>query len=107
MALRHHGYHTLEAFDGRTGLAAFLRHRDDVDLVLTDIVMPHPGAGMADEILRHTPSAKIIFMSGTAGVSEFPQHLKRFPLLKKPFTITDLLHAVGNALAAKRDGHSA
>jgi two-component system cell cycle sensor histidine kinase/response regulator CckA len=98
MVLRHHGYHTLEAFDGQTGLAAYQRHREDIDLVLTDVVMPHSGADMAERILDSVPSARIVFMSGTAGIGDFPADLKRFPMLHKPFTSVALLDTVRHAL---------
>lgn len=101
LVLRHHGFHTLEAFDGHTGLSAFMRHREDIDLVLTDLVMPHPGTELADQILRLTPSAKIIFMSGTAGIADFPPHLKQFPMLRKPFTSEALIRAVRGALCMR------
>jgi DNA-binding response OmpR family regulator len=41
--LRSKRYRILEAFDGKVGLAMFLRHREEVDLVVADIVMPHSG----------------------------------------------------------------
>ena len=50
--LRMHGYRTLEAFDGEMGLATFLRHKHEVDLVLTDIVMPVPGPEMVEKIWK-------------------------------------------------------
>jgi two-component system cell cycle sensor histidine kinase/response regulator CckA len=101
LALRHHGFHTLEAFDGHIGLSAFMRHREDIDLVLTDIVMPHSGAEMVDQILRFTPSANIVFMSGTAGAPDLPSHLRHFPVLRKPFTTDALIRAVGGALSRR------
>lgn len=99
MILKQHGFHTLEAPDGRIGLAAFLRRRGEIDLVLSDLVMPHSGVEMAEQILRAAPSARIIFMSGTAGITDFPVHLKRFPMLHKPFTSGALVQAVRDALA--------
>ena len=96
--LRMHGYRTLEAFDGEMGLATFLRHKHEVDLVLTDIVMPVPGPEMVEKIWKVQPSAKIVFVSGTAGFSDLPIHLRTAPLLHKPFTVESLVKCVGSVL---------
>jgi len=96
LVLRSYGYRTLEADDGKSGLATFLRHRNEVDLVVSDLVMPHSGPEMADEVLEAEPSAKIAFMSGT--VSELPRHLKDLPILEKPFTANDLVRFVRQCL---------
>lgn len=99
LALQKHGYRTLEACDGKSGLATFLRHQDEVDLTLTDVVMPHPGPEMVEQILRFKPSAKIAFMSGTASRAELPRNLRQIPILDKPFTSQRLLAFVKEWLA--------
>jgi two-component system cell cycle sensor histidine kinase/response regulator CckA len=101
-ALQRYGYRTLEAFDGRIGLATFLQHKDGVDLVLSDVAMPHPGPEMVDEILRLEPNAKVGFMSGTAGFHGLPAHLKGVPVLQKPFTCDRLVEFVQGCL---RENH--
>ncbi|PAW88820.1 MAG: hypothetical protein B9S33_04095 [Pedosphaera sp. Tous-C6FEB] len=40
VTLEKYGYRVLTASDGSEGLALFMRHRDEIKLVLTDIVMP-------------------------------------------------------------------
>ena len=40
VTLEKYGYRVLAASDGSEGLALFMRHRDEIKLVLTDIVMP-------------------------------------------------------------------
>ena len=98
MALNAHGYQTLEAIDGRTGLDAFLRHRDKITLILTDILMPEPGPEMALRILAADPQAHILFMSGTVGFNELPPQLANLPMLQKPFTTERLLDAIRTSL---------
>jgi two-component SAPR family response regulator len=83
------------------GLTVFLRHTLEVDLVLTDIVMPHSGVEMVDEILRFEPEMPIVFMTGTAGVSDIPEHLKRCHLLEKPFSVERLSTVVKECLRVK------
>jgi DNA-binding NtrC family response regulator len=98
MALRHHGYRTLEAFDGRSGLASFVKHSAAIDLVLTDVVMPVSGLEMAEEILKLAPSARIVFMSGMLGLSELPGSLRGLPFLHKPFTAGRLIKCIEDCL---------
>lgn len=96
--LQGRGYRTLEAFCGDTGLELFRRLHAEISLVLTDVVMPHSGPEMVDEILKLAPYAKIVFMTGTAGLVNFPQNLQRFPVLRKPFSIQELIDHVQSAL---------
>jgi two-component system cell cycle sensor histidine kinase/response regulator CckA len=100
--LRKRGYRTLEAFDGKMGLAVFLRHQQEVDLVLTDVVMSHSGVAMAEEILRIRPDVSIIFMTSTMNVSQMPEGLKQCRVLEKPFGVEHLSQAVQDSLRVKR-----
>ena len=98
-ALRSQGFHTLEAFDGRTGLASFVRHKNEVDLILSDIVMPGcSGPMMVEEILHLEPCAKAAFMSGTAGAESLPEQLTWVPILEKPFDLKRLTSFVNQCL---------
>jgi CheY-like chemotaxis protein len=73
--LRRCGFRTLEAFDGESGLSTFLRHQHDVDLVLTDVVMPKvSGPQMVDKILEFNPSVK-----GGVHVRDAEQHVAPMP----------------------------
>src|SRR5689334_4354094 len=49
-ALRTSGYSTMDACDADVGLRAFLDHAEEIDLVLSDVVMPHPGPEMVEKI---------------------------------------------------------
>ena len=101
-ALQRHGYRTLEAFDGISGLATFSQHKTAVDLVLSDVVMPHAGPEMVEEILRLDPNTKVGFMSGTAGMMYvLPDCLKSVPLLHKPFTCDRLIEFVESCLRVR------
>jgi CheY-like chemotaxis protein len=100
--LRHHGYRTLEAFDGETGLASFRRHRGEVDLILTEVGMPHSGSEMVDSILLIEPAVKILFMSSIDGDGD-SKRLRPYPVLQKPFTSDTLLLAIRGALGISTD----
>jgi two-component system, cell cycle sensor histidine kinase and response regulator CckA len=82
------GYHVLEASDGSAAME-LLVSGVQVDLVLTDIVMPKmDGYQLAASLRIHCPSIPILFMSGYSD-NRF-QVPGRF--LAKPFT-ADLLTA--------------
>jgi CheY-like chemotaxis protein len=85
-ALGEHGYRVLEACDGSAAMELIVSGVQ-VDLVLTDIVMPKmDGYQLAASLRVHCPSIPILFMSGY-GDNRF-QVPGRF--LAKPFTM-DLL----------------
>src|SRR5690349_5625232 len=85
LALQQHGYATLEASDGATGLQRFMENSERIRFVLSDIVMPPPaGPEMISEILRVKPAVSVGFASGTVERSELPDNLKRIPILRKP-----------------------
>jgi two-component system cell cycle sensor histidine kinase/response regulator CckA len=98
--LQTQGFLTLEATDGKNGHTRFLAHAEEVDLILTDIVMPNPGPLMVEQILHVRPSVAVGFISGTAALVELPDHLKGFPVLEKPFTASALLRFVRACLDA-------
>jgi two-component system cell cycle sensor histidine kinase/response regulator CckA len=99
-ALRHHGYRTLEASDGESGFATFVTHRNDVDLVLTDVMMPVlSGPAMVEKILKLEPAAKVMFMTGTPDSVESSCFAgKFFHVLPKPFTAERLASSVQHCL---------
>ena len=56
--LQARGYRILEAFCGHTGLELFRLLHSEINLVLTDVVMPHSGPEMVNEILKLVPLPK-------------------------------------------------
>lgn len=68
--LRSMGYTVLAAESGEVALGIVNQHLEDIDLVLTDVVMPEMnGLDFARELSRRSPLLKILFMSGfTDGV---------------------------------------
>ena len=98
-ALRLRGFHTLEASDGTSGLASFVQHKNEVDLILSDIVMPGcSGPMMMEEILRHQPRARLAFMSGTAGAEALSEQWNWVPILEKPFDLKSLTGFINRCL---------
>jgi PAS domain S-box-containing protein len=90
------GYRVLEAEDGEAA-RALLAQEQDVDLLLTDIVMPGTsGAELAEELPRSHPDTRVLFISGYQDLrSDRPAG----PLLEKPFTPDQLARSVREALS--------
>ncbi len=102
IALERQGYRVILAENGPAALARWREHAGEIDLVLTDIVMPDgmTGYDLADALRSERPDLPIIFSSGYD-----PEMLagRRRPdasstFLRKPYDITRLLHAVRGCL---------
>jgi nitrogen-specific signal transduction histidine kinase len=94
------GYTVTVALTPSAALAA-LDNGTNVDLVITDVVMPElTGPELADRIHRVRPGLPIIYTSGyTPDVLGERAHLPpNAILIEKPFTRTSLLHAIARAL---------
>ena len=83
------GYAIIEASDGRDALRVYEANRGRIDLVLTDVIMPHMGGReLAQKIAEKDPGLRTIFMSGYTG-DLTGQHgvLPDYAVfLQKPFT---------------------
>jgi len=63
--LERHGYHVLEACDGIDAQRLWQRHRGEIALLLTDLVMPEGGGReLARRLQTDRPDLKVIFTSG-------------------------------------------
>jgi PAS domain S-box-containing protein len=61
------GYHVLTAPDGPTARALAAAHQGEINLLLSDIVMPQMlGSELARRITQDDPAVQVIFMSGYA-----------------------------------------
>ncbi len=94
------GYRVLEA-DGNTAEQLFERDGRDVDLVLSDVMMPGcDGPELIRRLRVKSPSLRVLYMSGyTAQTIASRAGLDRgLPFVEKPFTSELLLRLVGEAL---------
>ena len=97
------GYRVLEAADGDQALTlAQASKKDEIDLLLTDVVMPRlSGPGLVERLGASHPNLKIIYTSGYT--DELLAHHgaigRGIVFLEKPFTRESLLQAVQTALA--------
>ena len=100
LALSEAGFKAEVAEDGKSGLESFVKHRADISLVLTDVVMPiMDGLRMVEKILELEPEMKILFMTGYSDAQLEVLARTRFPLVRKPFLPLDLMRAIRAMLA--------
>ncbi len=95
------GYRVIQAANGREAINYYDRMGKDIQLVITDVVMPGIGGlEVLKQIREKNPAAKVMLMSGYAGVQD--QHLQAdwyVEWLEKPFDLETLMNAVKKALS--------
>ncbi len=100
-ALRKKGYRVLEASSGEQALDLLDANDEQVDLLITDVVMPQlDGPALVGRIRETRPDLKVIFISGYAE-SAFRQHLDadaNIHFLPKPFSLKQLAGIVKEVL---------
>ena len=100
-ALEMLGYRVLTAAHPDDGLAIAAERAEEIDLVLTDIMMPGmSGPEMAQRLMLRHPFLRILYLSGHGAEALGPLGLTEDSarVLKKPFTMDALLERVSGAL---------
>jgi len=100
--LRKAGYSVLPATSGREALQQVREHPQQIDLVITDMVMPQMGGRELTESLSGLkPHAKVLYMSGYTDRAEDVTSLlsRGHAFIEKPFTSEDLLRKIRDVLA--------
>ena len=97
-SLKLHGYQVLEASNGVQALELFGRYGKNIDLTITDVVMPQmSGVELVERLQQAAPQMRVLFMSGYSDrVDEIAK--SNIPLLQKPFSPEQLLQAVAEML---------
>jgi len=100
--LQSRGYTVIEAGNGVEALAELERQGGQVDVVVSDVVMPEmDGPTLMKELRKRKPDIKIVFVSGYAE-DAFDKSLpdqKQFNFLAKPFTLKQLVKVVKETMA--------
>ncbi|MFI5335273.1 MAG: ATP-binding protein [Opitutales bacterium] len=100
--LSRNGYRIIEASNGREGLERWRERRAEVNMLLTDIVMPGglDGQALAAEILKEAPGLKVGYMSGymRPNHTRSPYFRVGANYLPKPFEISQLVRFVRQVL---------
>jgi PAS domain S-box-containing protein len=92
--LSRQGYRVLEAATGKHALAAWDEYNGEIDLLLTDVVMP----GMSGKELAERLGIEHVFMSGYTDDVVLRHGIEGLRLVQKPFDAETLLSAVRSAL---------
>jgi PAS domain S-box-containing protein len=103
VALGAYGYRVIQAGNAGEALAYCERGFERIDLVLTDMVMPHlSGRELADLLAKRWPGIKVLFMSGYTGDAIMRQGVLEAgaEFIQKPFTPEQLATKVRGVLAA-------
>jgi CheY-like chemotaxis protein len=103
--LENFGYRIFEAPTGKEALVVWQQHAGEIDLLLTDMVMPEgvSGADLAEQLRSQKSGLKIIFTSGYTANEVNPEVLAKFhaQFLQKPYSHTDLARIVRDCLDKK------
>jgi CheY-like chemotaxis protein len=91
------GYRVLAAHDGPEALAA-LDQNPGIDLMFSDVVMPHGVSGL--ELVRAAhhlrPDLQVLLTSGYS--AQALEVAPDFPLIKKPYRLSELIRRIAGAL---------
>jgi PAS domain S-box-containing protein len=101
--LARHGYDVVPADTVHDALLTCEQHEGDIDLLLTDVVMPEmSGPDLAERAISLRPGLRVLFMSGYTSdiVASRGGDNGAVPFLGKPFTTEALLRTVREALKA-------
>ena len=98
------GYRVLVACDGREAVQIFHSHRDRIDAVILDVVMPGlAGPAAYEQMAAVSPGLGVIFTTGYINeASPLKQLMERGALmLQKPYNPKNLTQMIGTIVAAK------
>lgn len=92
-ALGNKGYDVIEAENAEIAIEKFATHADEIDVIITDVMMPGlTGPQMIDELIKKHPNymdkIKVVFISGYA--EDAFDDGRDFDFLPKPFTLKQL-----------------
>jgi PAS domain S-box-containing protein len=100
-ALEASGFRVVEAASSEDAVSLCRDHRDTINLLLTDVVMPQmSGREVAEAVGRHSPDLKVLFMSGytdDAAVRHGVLHAEAH-FIPKPFSLPDLTRKLREVL---------
>jgi CheY-like chemotaxis protein len=98
------GYRLLTATNGRDALEIYAQYQAEVELVLTDMVMPEmDGAALVEALKAHNPNVKVILISGYPLDDEAEAGevigAEIVSWVQKPVDLADLAQVIARTLA--------
>jgi CheY-like chemotaxis protein len=95
------GYTVLEAANGKVALLTLAGHAGPVDLVVSDVVMPHmSGRELVDQLKTEWPNIRALLMSGYTDDAVVRHGIlsAETSFIQKPFSASDLANKVRETL---------
>jgi CheY-like chemotaxis protein len=99
--LERHGYRVLEAANGLDALELITARGDEINLVLSDMVMPGMGGTeLAGRLRVIAPSLPVLLMTGYTeeAITRAGERSRDEHIIEKPFTLTTMLQKVSVAM---------
>lgn len=100
------GYTVITASDGRKALELYETNRQEISLVILDLIMPHMGGKKClDELLGLDPAVKVVIASGYSADAPTKEALKSGAkgFVNKPYDIRQVLDVVREVLDQEKD----
>lgn len=96
LMLESFGYSVITAADGSEAVAKFLEHRETIQLLILDLIMPNKnGKEVYEEIVKLQPGVKTLFSSGyTNDIISKMEIAEGMELIHKPYKPHELLNRV-------------
>ena len=104
LTLEAHGYRVLLAGTGLEAIELFLTQKDQVSLVVTDIMIPGiNGRTLIRELRKRTPDLLVLAFSGSDVSNPLIStlHEESIPLVRKPASASQLLIAIQSVLQSR------
>ncbi len=98
------GYRVLTAMDGKEAVEVYRKNRDEIDIVVLDMVMPNMGGGEAYDKMREiNPNVKVLLSSGYSIESKAKEILARGcdAFIQKPFGMREVSAKIREVLGKK------
>ena len=98
------GYRVLTAMDGKEAVEVYRKNRDEIDIVVLDMVMPNMGGGEAYDKMREiNPNVKVLLSSGYSIESKAKEILARGcdAFIQKPFGMIEVSAKIREVLGKK------
>ena len=97
MVLEQDGISVLTAGNGPDAIELSRSHHGEIDLLVSDVRMPQmDGCTLANQLQAENPNLPVLLISGYC--ENDAAERSRFPILPKPFSVTNLLRIVHGLL---------
>ncbi len=104
--LKEYGYHVHEAENGLDAIRLFKALKNEVNLIITDLVMPRMnGSELADHMKMSKPEIKILFMSGYTDTAIVQQEFldSKALFIQKPFYPVEIVQKIRTILDSSKN----